>query len=818
MFSALNPFLLYALPVAAIPIILHLLTLHRLKTVELSTFRFLFDSYVQQRRRMKFLEALIALLRTLFLLFLVFVVARPTVKHWNELFGHGTGRDVIMLMDASVSMQTTTAGMSAFDRAKSAALAIAGKLGTDDRLTLVRIGSRPDEIFSRFTTDSEAIRDKIESLRVGSSRANLYAALSQVFGAEAPARTNPIVYLFTDGQASGWRELRDQDARAETLVPADTEFTIINVGSNEAVPNRAVIGDAPRRQRTVVGLPVRLRPRVVNHSKTETVDLTVSVLLDEKEVARVPMTLKPGESQAKEVIHIPQEPGVLKGRFDIERTESSTDRFPHDDSFLFTLNIEPALKVLVVNGHPAADPLDNETLYLTTALTVGSDDEPAAADLAKLGISREFVKSLEVREVAEPQLNAESLRETSVLIVANCGSLNEAQFVAIRDFVTRGGGLLIFPGDRVNPDVYSKQFFVATNNPDQRLVTSQLAAADGAPDKPDTFQHITPDTIDFAHPVLSVFDHPESRYLTTAHFYRRFPIKILATTESANTAGARGASAPRANANGTSLGGLTPPARQESGGGSNATKCWPLASFADGQPALVESSCGEGIVLLAAFPAHARWSNLPLKPEFVPLVLRMVSHVAQRPALDAPSVVLPDGKAEISVTADWEPAAGKVTDAAGHTSPLTFLRSKSRLVSVVTDTTDKGYYSVDVKGGKSASKAGATQFAVNLAAEESNFQDAIREDQLREWLPGVKLKLIDASAQAQQQHGEIGNQREIWRPLIWLMFAIIAVEFLLSTLGGQKLDTDEDATLSERLQAINPGTWVGRMTGGGVKG
>ena len=42
--------------------LLHLLTLHRLRTVELSTYRFLFDSYVQQRRRMKFLEALLALL------------------------------------------------------------------------------------------------------------------------------------------------------------------------------------------------------------------------------------------------------------------------------------------------------------------------------------------------------------------------------------------------------------------------------------------------------------------------------------------------------------------------------------------------------------------------------------------------------------------------------------------------------------------------------------------------------------------------------------------------------------------------------------
>ena len=77
----------YFLPLAAIPIVLHLFTLHRLKTVEMSTFRFLFDSYVQQRRRMKFLEALIALLRTLFVLLLVISIARPVVKHWDTLFG-----------------------------------------------------------------------------------------------------------------------------------------------------------------------------------------------------------------------------------------------------------------------------------------------------------------------------------------------------------------------------------------------------------------------------------------------------------------------------------------------------------------------------------------------------------------------------------------------------------------------------------------------------------------------------------------------------------------------------------------------------------
>jgi len=181
-----HTYLLYFLPLAAVPIVLHLLTLHRLRTVELSTFRFLFDSYVQQRRKMKFLEALIAALRTLFLLLLIAAVARPAVRHWDKLFGSGGGQEVVMLMDTSVSMNTTTAGKSALDRAKSAALAIVEKLGPDDRLTLVRVGSRPEEVFSRFAADSASIRDKIESLRASSSRANMLATLTQTFGPQAP--------------------------------------------------------------------------------------------------------------------------------------------------------------------------------------------------------------------------------------------------------------------------------------------------------------------------------------------------------------------------------------------------------------------------------------------------------------------------------------------------------------------------------------------------------------------------------------------------------------------------------------------------------
>src|SRR4051794_34943367 len=102
----IHPAILWLLPLAAIPLVLHLLTLHRLKTVELSTFRFLFDSYVQQRRRMQFLEALLAILRMLFILLLVFLFCRPVFSSWDALFGGkgSGGREVVLLIDCSASM------------------------------------------------------------------------------------------------------------------------------------------------------------------------------------------------------------------------------------------------------------------------------------------------------------------------------------------------------------------------------------------------------------------------------------------------------------------------------------------------------------------------------------------------------------------------------------------------------------------------------------------------------------------------------------------------------------------------------------------
>jgi hypothetical protein len=759
------------LPLAAfavVPILLHLLTLHRLRTVELSTYRFLFDSYVQQRRQMKFLEALLAFLRTLFLLALVLVFCRPVIRHWDRLFGGGSGRDVVMLLDASASMNARTAGRSALDRAKSAALAVAGQLGKDDRVTLYRVGARPIEVFGRYGADVETIREKVEAVQSSPARANLFAALSYILGPERTRDRSPAVYLLSDGQSSSWREVREQGL--ERVIPEGTRITVVDVGGGQTVANRGVIGDAPRRELAIVGLPVRLRPRVVNHDRSGPADLTVGVFLDDREVARMPFSVGPGETASKEIIYSPTEPGVIRGRFEI-----GADPFPDDDSFLFVLHVARELKVLLVNGYPNADPFENEALYARTALAAPSDHDQAAARQPgrSLGPSPEFVRSLDVREIHEGQLSAEILRDAGVAILLNCGGLNNEQYHWLREFVRSGGGLLIFPGDKVNPESYTGQFFPVPGQPGETLTAAALGPPEGDPTQRESFVRLT--SIDFAHPALSVFDEPDHHYLTTASFFRRFAIKLAGTRGSA----------------------------------------WPLARFGTGAPALVENRLGTGVVVLAAFPATTKWTNLPLKPEFVPFVLRLVSYVAQAPDLVVPSIAPADGAAEIAVAGTWAPAVARVIDPGGLSSPVALERSASRLLGQFDQTSAKGYYTVEVRGSRlEPPQAAGAAFAVNTAPEESNFQ-TVGEDQIRQWLPMAQLTFVDASSEAEQAHGSLGEEREIWRPLIILLFAIIGAEFLLATMSSHAVTEGPPRTLLQRLRDLAPLAWIGRMTGAG---
>ena len=787
--------LLAFVPIIAAPIVLHLLTLHKLRTIELSTYRFLFEGEVRSRRRFQFEDLLLAVLRTLFLLFIVMALARPTVSRWGALFGGMvSGRDVVVLVDASASMSITTDGRSAMQQAKQAAASIVENLPKQDRVTVIRVASQPEEICSRFASNPEAITESIDQIEAGPARANWFAALLHTFQSDRLA--NPRVYVISDMQATGWRELKTGETAS--LIPDETELFVINVGSSQPFENQGIIAGVPDDQHVLAGLPVTLRPRVVNFSTTEAAEIPVSVFAGDEEVARKTITVEPGQSADAELIFTPDAAGIHRLRYEIP-----DDRFAADNTYRFTLTASTEVNVLLVNGHPSSDPLEDRGLFLRSALACVAHREGRESFSAeRLSTnkghlaekdSRPFgVQSLHVREVRQQQLNADDLTDTDVLILADCGELAATAHEHFRKFVADGGGLLILPGEQVDLRDYNRDL-IAGSDGESDLLAARLRAAVGSTTETASFDRVG--GVDFAHPIFSVFRDPDEHYLSQTRAYRRYQLSLIGT---------RSVSEEQPTEPGPSL-----TRRVIRDGASSNKVTWALARFADGSPLIIEGRHGKGRVLLSAVPFDATWSNLPLQPEFVPLVLRMVAHVKRRPAANVAAVVPAEGTAEISVDESWEDVSGSVVGVppsggssepsrrrpakAGTPTTLEFERDESRFIAAFDNTAEAAFYEVNLTGGSSWDRKEETlAFAINTAADESHF-DAVNHQQLSGLLPEVKLTMIDASPEAQQRHGQVGAKRELWRTLIFLALIAITAELLIATPSGNGMRSVSEA-------------------------
>src|SRR5688500_19539360 len=103
--SFLQPWLLAALPLIALPIIIHLINQRRFQTVHWGAMMFLFTARRMSRGYSRIRQWLILLFRTLAVAGLVFAISRPLASGWLGLAAGGQADTTIILLDRSPSMQ-----------------------------------------------------------------------------------------------------------------------------------------------------------------------------------------------------------------------------------------------------------------------------------------------------------------------------------------------------------------------------------------------------------------------------------------------------------------------------------------------------------------------------------------------------------------------------------------------------------------------------------------------------------------------------------------------------------------------------------------
>jgi len=101
----LQPWVLVALPLVALPLIIHLINQRRFQTVQWAAMRFLLAARAMSSGYSKLRHWLIMLLRMLAVAAVILAIGRPLSRGWLALAGGARPDTAIVVLDRSPSMQ-----------------------------------------------------------------------------------------------------------------------------------------------------------------------------------------------------------------------------------------------------------------------------------------------------------------------------------------------------------------------------------------------------------------------------------------------------------------------------------------------------------------------------------------------------------------------------------------------------------------------------------------------------------------------------------------------------------------------------------------
>lgn len=106
----LQPWLLYGLPLIALPVVIHLINQRRFQTIPWAAMMFLMAAHRMARGYSRLRQWMILLFRTLAVAGLVFAISRPLASGWLGLAAGSRPDTTIILLDRSPSMQQAGTG------------------------------------------------------------------------------------------------------------------------------------------------------------------------------------------------------------------------------------------------------------------------------------------------------------------------------------------------------------------------------------------------------------------------------------------------------------------------------------------------------------------------------------------------------------------------------------------------------------------------------------------------------------------------------------------------------------------------------------
>jgi hypothetical protein len=461
----LNPLFLAGLVAAAIPIIIHLLNLRKVRTIEFSTLSFLKELQKTRIRRIKMRQLLLLILRTLLIMSIVLVFSRPALKTGDGIIGGDAHTIAAILLDNSASMDTYNEHGNVFRQAADYAIAAVDLLREGDIVSLLRQSELPDGITNQPTGDRDRIRQIIRETGTYPIHRDFEQGIKKAFAMlhDSP-HLNKEVYIISDMQASHWPEenndiisIFDNGYRAFIIPVEITQFD-----------NAALHDLSFRSSLFEVGKPITIDIEIRNYGTSDLNNHLVSVYLETMRIAQKTIDLAAGGSSIIDFTITPDQSGILEGYIELE-----DDALEIDNKYYFTLMIPDRLHVLLVA------PTRDDIRFVETALAARGNGSETSA--------------IHTSYVTPDQFTAEDLTRYQSVISVNVPSFSSVQVDRITSYVEQGGGFILFPGDAIDIENYNRDLLEKLRLPEIRNISAHPEIESG---------RVLFDQIDYDHPIF----------------------------------------------------------------------------------------------------------------------------------------------------------------------------------------------------------------------------------------------------------------------------------------------------------------------------
>lgn len=421
--SFLQPLMLVALPLIALPILIHLINQWRYQTKQWGAMQFLLAANKMNRGFAKIRQWLILAMRTLAIAGLLFAIARPLSSGLLGLAG-GTKTDTtIVVVDRSPSMQEQSpSGISKLETAKTQLQDAFSKLKSDHWVA-VDAASEPQTFES-----ADALLDSA-AFSSASSTTPLAGLLQSSLGYLQSNQPGPTdIWICSDLRSSdwdpdnaSWNVLRDSFAE----LPQSIRFNLLAY-PDPTQNNAAIRVTKAKRVTSDVGgilsneLLLSLQiTKDADSSEPETIPVQIEI-----DGARSELAIDCSGSQTEIRDHripLPRNQETGWGRITLPADSNLAD-----NDFYFVYAEEPLRRIVIVSDNRDA----------TRAVEI-------AASISGSGQSNAQV------EVIEPMQLDSLLVDDSALLVWQTELPDAATAPTVENYVSQGGQVIFFPPSRM---------------------------------------------------------------------------------------------------------------------------------------------------------------------------------------------------------------------------------------------------------------------------------------------------------------------------------------------------------------------------------